>query len=139
MELTAEQIKELNKTHYLAIQDVNEEKATPQLQQERRIVHWISTPGLDRIADIMMPKGCDSTNFEETKTVFINHDYMKILGKNVKLNKTNDGIKVTTYFSKETQMADDEYRLHLEGVINGWSIGFKPVLDKKTGLIKDVS
>lgn len=139
MELTQEQIKELQKTQYLAITDLNEEKATPQLQQERRIVHWISTPTLDRVADRMMPKGCDSSKFEETKTVFIGHDYSRILGKNVKMNKTHDGVKVTTYFSKETQMADDEYRLHLEGVVNGWSIGFKPVLDSKTGMIKEGS
>lgn len=137
MELTADQIKELQKVQYLAITDLNEEKATPQLQQERRIIHWISTPTLDRVADIMIPKGCDTTNFENTKTVYINHDYDKALGKNVKLNKLNDGIKVTTYFSKETAIADDEYRLHLEGVVNGWSIGFKPVLDKKTGMIKE--
>lgn len=139
MELTQEQIKELQRTQYLAITDLNEEKATPQLQQERRIVHWISTPTLDRVADRMMPKGCDSSKFEETKTVFIGHDYERPLGKNVKMNKTHDGVKVTTYFSKETQMADDEYRLHLEGVVNGWSIGFKPVLDSKTGMIKEGS
>lgn len=137
MELTTEQIQQLNKTHYLSITDDNEEKATDSLKSERRIIHYISTPALDRVADIMKPKGMDSTNFDMTKTVFANHNYDFIIGKNVKLLATNDGVKATTYFSKDTR-ANDIYNLHLEGVLNGWSIGFKPVFDKK-GMIKEGS
>lgn len=133
MELTAEQIKELSSTLYLSIEDTKSEK----IRDERRIIHWISTPDLDRGRDIMNPKGADTTDFEKTKTVFADHNYSRIIGSNVKLAMTNDGVRATTYFAK-TDFADDRYRLHLEGVLNGWSIGFGAVRGKD-GMIEEGS
>lgn len=134
MELNEEQIKQLNNTIYVAIEDTKAEKFT----NERRIVHWISTPDVDRGRDIMKPKGMVSLDFEKTKTVFANHDYTKEIGKNVKLVATNDGVKATTYFSDKTAYAVDRYNMHVEGVLNSWSIGFGVVRDNK-GNIKEGS
>ena len=133
MELTAEQLQELSKVQYLSIEDTKAEK----IKEERRIIHFISTPDLDRGRDIMMPLGMQSDEFDKTKTFFADHNYSKPIGKNVKLSRTKDGVKATSYFSTE-EYANDRYLMHLEGVLNGWSIGFAPMRDSK-GMIKDGS
>lgn len=127
MELSKEQMHQLSDApFYFEIED----KSAERLKDERRIIHFISTPELDRGRDVMNPKGMDSSKFENTRTVFFNHNYDNPIGKNVKLVATNDGVKATTYFSDKTQLAKDIYNLHLESVLNTWSIGFMPMLDK---------
>ena len=133
MELTSEQIAEIKGTMYLDIEDTKAEKHT----SERRITHWISTPDLDRGRDIMKPKGMNPAEFELTRTVFADHDYSKIIGSNVKLLATNDGVKATTYFTDKTPFAVDRYNLHLEDVLKSWSIGFAPERGKDGTILQD--
>ncbi len=118
---------------YLDIEDTKAEKHT----SERRITHWISTPDLDRGRDIMKPKGMNPAEFELTRTVFADHDYSKIIGSNVKLLATNDGVKATTYFTDKTPFAVDRYNLHLEDVLKSWSIGFAPERGKDGTILQD--
>lgn len=121
MELTQEQITELLKRQYITY----EIKGTEKLRQERAIVHYITTPDVDRMRDIVNPKGGNLEEFKAgARTVFYNHNYDKPIGKNVDIKPTEGGIKAKTVFAKTTALADDIYNLHLEGVIASWSIGF---------------
>ncbi len=99
------------------------------LKDERAIIHYISTPDLDRGRDIMNPKGCDYSEFQTSPTVFFNHNYNKPIGKAMWVKRENGGVLAKTFFSESAE-ANDYYLLHLEGVINTWSIGFDAVYDK---------
>ncbi len=127
MELTQEQITELNKHQYQTF----EVKGTEKLKAERAIIHYITTPDIDVVRDIVDPKGGDLEDFKQKRTVFYNHNYNNPIAKNVDLRVTNEGIKAKTVFPKTTQLADDIYNLHIEGVINSWSIGFDIPRDRK--------
>ena len=116
--------------------DVVTEKAESN-DSEQSIVHYISTPDLDRGRDIVNPKGMDAGEFEKTKTVFFNHNYYMPIGKNLWLKRTEDGVKAKTQFSKSNQLALDVYNLHKEGIINTWSIGFDYARDKTGKIAKD--
>jgi len=96
---------------------------TKSLKEERAIIHYISTNDIDRTKDIMNPLGMDASDFNKTKTVFFNHNYNQPIAKNTELFVESNGVKAKTVFSN-TKFADDIYRLHLEGIINTWSIGF---------------
>jgi HK97 family phage prohead protease len=128
---------ELLKSDYtVSFDQANLETKGKDLESENAIVHFITTPTLDRVRDIMNPKGGILTDFEKTRTVFFNHDYYIPIGKNLWSKSTNDGIKVKTQFSK-TEFAQDVYTWHKEGVINSWSIGFTVPRDKNGNIEKD--
>lgn len=128
---------ELLKSDYrVSFEQCNTEIKGTDLESENAIVHYITTPSLDRVRDIMNPKGGILTDFEKTRTVFFNHNYHLPIGKNLWSKSTNDGIKVKTQFSK-TDFAQDVYTWHKEGVINSWSIGFTVPRDKNGNIEKD--
>ena len=102
-----------------------EDKGAEKLKDERAIIHYITTPDIDRGKDIVNPRGMVSTEFEKTRTVFFNHDYNLPIARNDSLRRSDDGVKAKTIFSK-TKFADDVYTMHLEDVLRGWSIGFMP-------------
>lgn len=129
--MTEQQIAELNKHQYQTF----EVKGTEKLKQERAIIHYITTPDIDVVRDIVDPKGGDLEEFKQKRTVFYNHNYNNPIAKNVDLKVTNDGIKAKTVFPKTTQLAEDIYNLHVEGVINSWSIGFDIPRDRKGMLL----
>ena len=98
-------------------------KATEKLKAERAIVHYITTNDIDKMRDVVEPKGMDDSEFG--KTVFYNHNYNLPIAKNISLKAIADGVKAKTVFSKN-QFADDIYNMHMEDIINTWSIGFMP-------------
>lgn len=120
-------------------------KADPieKLKNERAIVHYISTNNVDRVRDIMNPKGMIDDEFNKTaKSVWYNHNYQfdrnaLPIGRNLWLKKKEDGVLAKTVFA-DTSFADDIYRLHINDFIKTWSIGFRPVYDKN-GNIKETS
>lgn len=109
------------------------------LKSERAIVHYISTNDLDRVRDIMNPKGMRDDEFNKTaKSVWYNHNYKydpnaMPIGRNLWLKKKDEGVLAKTQFA-DTDFADDVYRLHEGGFISTWSIGFTPVYDSKGNL-----
>ena len=119
-------------------------KADPveKLKSERAIVHYISTNNLDRVRDIMNPKGMKDDEFNKTaKSVWYNHNYKfdpnaLPIGRNLWLKKKEDGILAKTVFA-DTSFADDIYRLHINDFIKTWSIGFRPVYDKSGNIKAD--
>lgn len=107
------------------------------LEKENAIVHYISTPDIDRVRDIINPVGGDFSEFEKTRTVFFNHNYFMPVAKNMWLKANEEGIKAKTVFSK-TPFAQELYLMHKEGILNSWSIGFD-VIRNKSGLAEDNS
>ena len=94
-------------------------------EKERSVTHYISTPDLDWGGDIVDPKGMDDTMFKKHNTVFYNHDYNTPIAKNLWLKKTDEGVLAKTQMGK-TLFADDIYQLQKDGIINTWSIGWRP-------------
>lgn len=98
------------------------------LKSERSIVHYITTNDKDWGGDIVNPKGMDDSNYANSPTVFYNHNYNLPLAKSLWRKPNEKGVIAKTQFSKKTIFADDIYQLHLEGVLNTWSIGWIPAL-----------
>lgn len=107
-------------TKYFNISD----SETKSLQDERAIIHYITTNDIDRTKDVMNPAGMDATDFLKARTVFFNHNYNQPIAKNTELITEPNGVKAKTVFS-ETKFADDVYKWHLEGIVKTWSIGFR--------------
>jgi len=104
------------------------------LEEERAIIHWITTSDLDRDNDVIDPKGMDDSEYEQTKTVLFNHNSFYPIGKSGWRKKKEEGVLAKSYFSK-TPFANDVYTWHKEGVINAWSVSFMPLL--KNGRIAE--
>lgn len=117
-------------------------ESVEKLKSERAIIHYISTPDLDRVRDIMNPKGMKDEDFSKAPSVWYNHNYKfdpnaLPIARSLWRKKKEDGVLTKTEFAT-TDFADDVYLLHDGGFINTWSIGFRPSYDKN-GNIKDGS
>ena len=111
------------------------------LKSERSIVHFISTPQLDRQRDIMIPKGMDDREFAKSPSVWYNHNYgydpsALPIGKSLWRKKQEDGVLAKTQFAT-TLLADEVYMLHEGEFINTWSVAFRPTKDKVGMIEKD--
>ncbi len=111
------------------------------LKSERAIVHFISTPQLDRQRDVMNPKGMDDKEFSNSPSVWYNHNYhydpsALPIGKSLWRKKQEDGVLAKTQFAT-TLLADEVYTLHENDFMNTWSIGFRPAKDKSGNIEKD--
>lgn len=93
--------------------------------KERSIKQYISTVALDRGNDIMLPEGLDETNFRKNPVVLFNHNTDMVIGKNLWLQKEENGVLSKTQFAN-TPFADDIYILNKEGCLNAWSVRFVP-------------
>lgn len=111
------------------------------LESERAIVHYISTIDLDRVRDVMMPKGMIDKDFDKAPSVWYNHNYRfddnaLPIARSMWRKKQDSGVLAKTQFA-ETKLADDIYQLHKGGFISTWSIGFRPAKDKSGVIEKD--
>lgn len=117
-------------------------ESVEKLKSERAIVHYISTPDIDRVRDIMNPKGMKDDDFNKAPSVWYNHNYKYDpnalpIARSLWRKKKDEGVLTKTEFAT-TEFADDVYLLHDGGFINTWSIGFRPSYDKN-GNIKEGS
>ena len=111
------------------------------LESERAIIHLISTSDVDRVRDVMNPKGMSDKEFEKAPSVWYNHNYRfddnaLPIAKSMWRKKQDTGVLAKTQFA-ETKLADDVYQLHKGGFISTWSIGFRPFMDKSGQIEKD--
>jgi hypothetical protein len=113
----------MNITEILNFENANIETKGSSLEKEKAIVHYISTPDVDRVRDIVNPKGGDFSEFEKTRTVFFNHNYYMPVARNLWLKASDEGIRAKTVFSRAS-FAQELYLMHREGILNSWSIGF---------------
>lgn len=95
--------------------------------EDKVIVHYITTEDIDWIGDVVIAKGMDASEFEKYKTVFYNHDTEKPIAKNIGLIvKDGKGVIAKSKFSEYYEFSNDIYNLYKEDIINTWSIRFRP-------------
>ena len=109
-------------------------ESAEKLKNERAIVHFISTPNLDRVRDVLDPKGMDDKEFSLVPSVWYNHNYKYSpdampVAKSLWRKKNAEGVLTKTQFAT-TEFADDVYELHLGGFIESWSVGISQAKDK---------
>jgi len=94
--------------------------------EDREVLHLISTKARDRMGDIVDSKGANIKNFKRNPVVLANHHYSieSILGRSVFIDATDEGLWTRTKF-RETPLADTAFQLTKER-LGGWSIGFSP-------------
>lgn len=127
----------MNITEILSFDNANIEIKGENLEKENAVIHYITTPDIDRVRDVINPKGGDFSEFEKTRTVFFNHNYFMPIAKNMWIKSTGEGIRAKTVFSR-TPFAREVYLMHKEGILNSWSIGFDLPRNKQ-GFIEDGS
>ena len=93
--------------------------------KERSITQYVSTNSIDRDNDIVEAKGINLKNFRKNPVVLFNHNRDLPVASSMWQKADDVGLLTKTTFSK-TPFADDIYTLHLEKILNAWSIGFMP-------------
>lgn len=116
-------------------------------EKDRTIIHYISTKKPDEFGEVLEPKGMDDSRF---KAVLWGHSLgMSILddripppselviGKSLWRRADDNGILAKTEFAN-TPLGNDVMRFNAEGLINSWSVGWKPKgakqFDAKSGI-----
>lgn len=98
--------------------------------KEGEILHWVSTPALDRDHEIMLPMGAYLKWYRKNPIVAWAHEYNKVenvLGNNVSIKKTEKGILAKTRFTFRNPQAEQVYNLYKDKVLKAWSVGFIPI------------
>ncbi len=117
------------------------------------VMSLISSPGEDRQGDILLPLGCDLTEYKTNPVVLFNH------GKNWALpiamalsdqgectvQPREDGIYATSKFIQSNAFAMEVFDMCVKGYLRGWSVGFqafpdgvKKVRNAQTGAVNTV-
>jgi HK97 family phage prohead protease len=100
---------------------------------EHTVLARISTAGVDRDGEVLVPQGCDATDFNKSPTVFYNHDYTLPVERCEGIRRYEDTIEAKTRFAQRPEnhqgpwLPDSVFALLQQGVINGFSVGFVPV------------
>ena len=95
------------------------------------IVHFISTPRIDPVMDVMNPFGINDRSLMKNKSVFYNHKWWGgqdvPIGKSLWRKAQRDGVLAKTeYAVNVTDFAKDIFNLVKGGFLNSYSIGFIP-------------
>lgn len=105
--------------------------------QDRSVVASISSISVDRDGDVLIPQGCDASDFLKSPTVFFNHDYNLPVGKCTAIKRSDKYLEATTIFAKRPEnhhgdwLPDTLLSLFQQGVIHGFSVGFTPIEGRK--------
>lgn len=100
------------------------------VEGERALNVTITTNDVDRMGDIVEPKGARMVNFKKNPVVLMAHDYQGLpIGKAKDLTKTDNGITAKVIFPEEGiyGLADTVYNLYKNKFMKAWSIGFMPI------------
>lgn len=116
---------------------------TPVVDFENRLIKGVvSCESVDVDGDVVIQSGIDTSYFagpDESdlgvRTVYMDHDYSRPVGKNVRLSVKNGQMFATTYITK-LPVGDDVLTLVDEGIIRGLSIGFR-VLEARPATTED--
>lgn len=94
---------------------------------ERAIIQYVSTRDLDRDNEILMPGGCDLSEFKKAPQVLWGHNYsMPPIGKDIWIKKDEIGIKAKTEYA-ETERGEEVWKLRKGRFLNTSSVGFIPL------------
>src|SRR5690554_4048085 len=93
---------------------------------DRTITATITTSAVDRVGEVVMPKGGDFDNYMKAPTVLYAHDYdSKPWAKAIYIDRKQKEI-VAKMKVAETEEANEIYELYKGGFLNAFSIGFNP-------------
>jgi HK97 family phage prohead protease len=92
---------------------------------DRQIRVIVSTPGSDRVGDVMEPMGCDLKAYRRNPVVLLNHDRTKPIGTAV-VEIKSDRVEATITFAPAgvCDEADEACSMAKAGVLNAVSPGF---------------
>jgi HK97 family phage prohead protease len=94
--------------------------------RQARIV--ISDATRDRVKDVMVPEGCDSSDYEKNPIVLAQHDPEHPIGNAVVETKVGRVVLLVNFAPEGISRKADEYcGLVKSGVIRAGSIGFEPI------------
>lgn len=92
---------------------------------ERAVVARVSTNTVDRVREVVLPKGGDFKNYRKNPVVLFGHNSELPIGKADWIRANNDEVIAKTLFA-ETDFAVDIFKLFQSKVLNAFSIGFMP-------------
>jgi HK97 family phage prohead protease len=95
---------------------------------ERQIRVVASDPTIDRVKDIMVPKGCVLDGYVKNNIFLADHDPTKPIG-NAAVTVTADRVEALITFAPKdiSPLADERCALYKAGVLTAVSIGFEPL------------
>lgn len=98
-------------------------------EETRQIEGWATRPEIDRMGDIVMPKGA---RFKLPLPFLLDHDHRKAVGEVERVEVTDDGIKFWAQIKKIAEpgevkdLCDQAWALIKHGLRKSVSIGFNP-------------
>jgi len=93
---------------------------------EQTLTALISTNAVDRMDEVLDPKGVDLKNFKNNPVVLWAHDYaQQPIGKALWTKRSGDGIISKIKFAN-TQFAQEVFELYKGGFLSAFSVGFIP-------------
>ncbi len=95
---------------------------------ERQIRVVASDPTVDRVEDIMVPKGCVLDGYAKNNIFLADHDPTKPIG-NADITVTADRVEGLVTFAPKgvSALADERCALYKAGVLKAVSVGFQPI------------
>lgn len=95
-------------------------------EKEMTLTASISTNAVDRMREVLDPKGADLSNFKKNPVVLWAHDYsLPPIGRALWVKKEGDGIISKVQFAK-TDFAQEIFQLYKDGFMKAFSVGFIP-------------
>ena len=96
-------------------------------EQAGTITHYISTPRIDYVRDVMNPFGANTEALEKNRSVFWNHQTDELpIGKCMSIVKQKDGVLCVTKYAKDVYpFAADVFNLTVDKYLNSFSIGYR--------------
>lgn len=106
-------------------------------ENERAEIGYISTASVDRDAEILLPSGCDLSQFRKAPQVLWGHDYdLPPIGKAIWVKpdskKSPQGILAKTVYA-QTERAEEVWQLVKGGFLKTFSVGFIPTKSTAQG------
>ena len=103
----------------------------------RTVLSRIATLSVDRDGEVLLPAGCDASDFHRSPTVFFNHDYRQPIGRCESIRRLDDRLEAATRFADRPATHEGQWLpdtlldLIRQGVVNGFSVGFTPIESRK--------
>lgn len=101
---------------------------------ERAVLAVISAGCMDRDQEVLLPKGCDASDYLKNPVVLMGHDAgLMPIGKCVAIERTDDAVMAKTVFATRPEghegewLPDTVFSLFQQGVMRAFSVGFMPM------------
>lgn len=96
-------------------------------KDSREFISVISTDAIDRVGDVMIPKGLRKKNYSGNPVVLFNHDTNIPIGVCRWIKPEGNKLIAKTYITDKTQFGRDVFGLLQDGIIGAMSISFTPL------------